>query len=128
MHLISLDKKRLFVFKWETRAGPVLFINFGEKKLGLALFCHRKPERSFTIFGHTSPLCSRCTGLMMGFSGFIWLALFHVQIPPIAAVLMMAPIMIDGASQLFGFRESNNALRLITGFMFTFALMALLVK
>jgi len=64
----------------------------------------------------------------MGFSGFIWLALFHVQIPPIAAVLMMAPIMIDGASQLFGFRESNNALRLITGFMFTFALMALLVK
>jgi len=64
----------------------------------------------------------------MGFSGFIWLALLHVQIPLIVVAMMMAPMIIDGVSQLFGFRESNNALRLFTGFMFTFGLIALLVK
>jgi uncharacterized membrane protein len=51
-----------------------------------------------------------------------------VRIPAIAAIFVIVPMEIDGLSQLAGFRESNNALRLITGFMFTFAFMSLLVK
>jgi hypothetical protein len=60
-------RKRFFEFKWDERAGPALSINFGEKKLGLALLCHRKLERSLAIFGYTIPLCYRCTALLIGF-------------------------------------------------------------
>jgi uncharacterized membrane protein len=38
------------------------------------------------------------------------------------------PMTADGISQLAGFRESNNGLRLLTGFMFTFGFMSMLVK
>ena len=124
----SSVNKRLFEFKWDSHAGPVLFLNVGNKKIGFALFCHRKPERCFTLLGHTSPICSRCTGLLLGFTGIIALSFFHIQIPIIAALLMMTPIIVDGFSQLKGFRESNNALRLLTGFLFTFAFVSMLVK
>jgi uncharacterized membrane protein len=124
----SSVRKRFLEFKWEARAGPVLFINVGETKLGLALFCHRRLDRSFTILGYNSPLCSRCTGLLLGFFGFIWLTLFQVHIPAMAVILLMVPMVIDGISQLAGFRESNNVVRLLTGFMFTFGFMSMLVK
>ncbi len=122
------SRKSVFEFKWDSRAGPVLLINFGNKKLGFALFCHRRPERSFSIFGHTSLLCSRCTGLAIGIFGFIGLIIFHIQMPLIASIVMIVPMLIDGISQLFGFRESNNILRLLTGFMFTLGLLSSLVK
>jgi uncharacterized membrane protein len=121
-------RKKLFEFKWDTRAGPVLFIDFGKRKLGLALFCHRSPERSFTILGYTTPLCSRCVGLLMGFFSFFWMVLLNVHIPLVAVALMMMPMVVDGISQFFGFRESNNVVRLLTGFMFTFGFMSMLVK
>jgi uncharacterized membrane protein len=121
-------RKRFLEFRWEARAGPILFINVGDKKLGLAFFCHRRPDRSFTILGYKSPLCSRCTGLLLGFFGFIWLGLFQVHIPAMAVILLMVPTVIDGVSQLAGFRESNNLTRLLTGFMFTFGFISMLVK
>jgi uncharacterized membrane protein len=64
----------------------------------------------------------------MGFFGLIWLTLLQIQIPPIAVLLMMLPMAIDGISQLVGLRESNNVLRFLTGFMFTFGFVSLLVK
>jgi uncharacterized membrane protein len=64
----------------------------------------------------------------MGFFGFIWLTLLQMQIPLIAVLLMMLPMAIDGISQLVGLRESNNVLRFLTGFMFTFGFVSLLVK
>ncbi len=124
----ALARKRIVDFKWDDRAGPVLFITMGERRLGLALLCHRLPDRSFTILGYESPLCSRCTGLLMGFLGFIGLVVFRLQIPLFAVVLLMLPMFVDGTSQLFGFRESNNILRLFSGFIFTLALTSQLVK
>jgi len=105
-----------------------LIINFGKKKLGFALLCHRRPERSFTILGRESPLCSRCTGLTIGVLGFIVLALLSLQIPLSAGLALMVPMLIDGGSQLFNMRESNNALRFMTGLFFAFGLMSLLVN
>ncbi len=128
LHSTALARKRIVDFKWDNRAGPVLFITLGERKLGLALLCHRLPDRSLTIFGHKSPLCSRCTGLLMGFLGFVGLVVFQLQIPLFAVVLLMLPMLVDGTSQLFGFRESNNVIRLFSGFIFTLALTSLLVK
>jgi len=118
-------KRRLFEFVWDARVGPVLLLNVGQKRLGFAFFCHRQPERSFAIRGHQFPVCSRCTGLLLGFFGFIVLALFNVQIPLFAGLIMLVPMAIDGTSQLTGLRESNNLLRLLTGFLFTFGFMSL---
>ncbi|HKM60570.1 MAG TPA: DUF2085 domain-containing protein [Candidatus Bathyarchaeia archaeon] len=118
-------KRRIFEFIWDARAGPVLLLNIGEKRLGFAFFCHRRPERSFVIQGHTFPLCSRCTGLLLGFFGFISLALFNLQIPLFAAFMMLLLLAVDGTSQLTGLRESNNLLRLLTGVLFTFGFLSL---
>jgi len=121
-------KRRIFEFIWDARAGPVLLLNVGKKQLGFAFFCHRRPERSLAILGHTFPICSRCTGLLVGFFGFISLALLNLQIPLFAGIVMMVPMVIDGTSQLTGFGESNNMLRLLTGFLFTFGFLSLVVK
>lgn len=118
-------KRRLFEFIWDARAGPVLLLNVGQKRFGLAFFCHRQPERSFTIRGHQFPICSRCTVLLLGFFGFISLVLLNLQIRLFAELVMLLPMAIDGTSQLTGLRESDNLLRLLTGFLFTFGFMSM---
>ncbi|MDO5151670.1 MAG: DUF2085 domain-containing protein, partial [Oscillospiraceae bacterium] len=35
-------------------------------KLGNALGCHQRPDRSFFYKGHQFPLCARCTGAVLG--------------------------------------------------------------
>lgn len=81
--------------------------------------CHRIPERTFQIKGHYFPVCSRCTGIYIGaFSYFIYAYFFYVHYTPsliIFAVLMVIPTFLDGFTQFFGSRESNNMLRLLTG-------------
>jgi len=118
-------KRRIFEWIWDARAGPVLLLNFGDKRLGFAFFCHRQPERCFKIAGHNFLLCSRCTGLLMGFFGFFMLVFLNLQIPAFAGLILMLPMVLDGVSQFFSFRESNNLLRLLTGFLFTFGFMVL---
>ena len=39
----------------------------------------------------------------------------------------MIPLVIDGFSQLLGHRESNNGIRLITGFLFGFGMTIILL-
>lgn len=83
------------------------------------LICHRIPQRTFQIKGHYFPVCSRCTGFYIGaFSYFIIAYFVYIQytVPLIfLGVLMMIPTFLDGFTQLFGSRESNNTLRLLTG-------------
>ena len=125
---LSPVKRRRFEFTWDKRAGPILFVNFGQKRLELALFCHRNPERSFSLLGCTMPICARCSGLLLGFLGFALSVFLQLHFPLVAEALMMVPMAVDGVSQMVGFRESNNRLRLFTGFMFTFGFMMLAVK
>jgi uncharacterized membrane protein len=86
---------------------------------GLRLICHRIPARTFNIKGHYFPVCSRCTGLYMGvILCLIYISLFYVVYTPILilfSIFMMIPTVIDGITQLFGFRDSNNILRFSTG-------------
>ena len=81
--------------------------------------CHRLLDRTFNIRGHYFPVCARCTGLYMGaFSYFTYVYFFYVQYTItliIFAILIMIPTFYDGLTQFFGFRESNNLLRLFTG-------------
>jgi len=81
--------------------------------------CHQWPTRCLWIFGSNTALCSRClgiffallmTGLYFGIKGadrIFWKT----------AILLNLPALIDGYTQLRGWRVSNNYLRLGTGLM-----------
>jgi len=83
------------------------------------LICHRKPERSFFIKGHQFPICARCTGFYISmFLYFIYVYYNFVNYNfylLFFAIMLLIPTIIDGLTQLFEFRKSNNILRFITG-------------
>lgn len=87
----------------------------------LNLICHRKPERSFFIKGHQFPVCSRCTGfyisLIIYFTYTYYFFVDYNFYLLTFAILLLIPSAIDGLTQLFEYRESNNILRFITGLM-----------
>jgi uncharacterized membrane protein len=97
----------------------------------LNLICHRKPERSFFIKNHQFPVCARCTGFYISvFLYFIYVYFFYVEYTWFlitVAVLLLVPAFIDGLTQLLGYRESNNILRLVTGLLGGFGL-GILIK
>ena len=90
-----------------------------KENLFKVFICHRQPERTFKIRNHYFPVCSRCTGIYIGaFSYYTFVYFVYVQyniIMILAAVLMILPTFSDGLTQFFGFRESNNILRFLTG-------------
>lgn len=86
--------------------------------------CHARPERSFRWRGHPLPLCARCTAIypalaVGGVAGFL------LDPPPLRAaalaLLLAAPMVVDGATQSLGWRESRNSLRFVTGLLYGFA-------
>ena len=113
--------------KWDSHCGPIVILSYGKKRLGFALICHRKPERSFRFFGHQSLLCSRCTGLALGLIASLALLSLGITLPMSFATILMIPMLIDGFSQLFGLRESNNTLRLLTGLLFAVGSLSILL-
>ena len=94
------------------------------KGLKMSVFdyiCHRKPERSFFYKGHQFPVCARCTGFYIsGIISIILLKFYPVPynlITLMLGIILLLPCAIDGFTQLFEMRESNNTLRLITGLL-----------
>ena len=92
------------------------------KKMNILNFiCHRKPERSFFIKGHQFPVCARCTGFYTGLAVFLIYNYFYgIEYNLnllIISIILLIPVSIDGFTQLFDLRESNNTLRFITGFI-----------
>lgn len=83
--------------------------------------CHRRPERSFFYKGKQFPLCARCTGTLAGFVTLPLFALKLVHLNFLWIFLLMLPAWVDGTTQLYGWRQSNNWLRLATGFLLGFA-------
>jgi uncharacterized membrane protein len=85
--------------------------------------CGQTPSHSFYIAGYQACLCTRCMAIYgsMLIAG-LTLALFRsAQIRPLNWkfwLLAMVPMALDGGTQLFGWRESNVALRLLTGAIF----------
>ena len=83
--------------------------------------CHQKSERSFFINGNQMPFCSRCTAIILGIAlgiGFMFFYKFELDDRFIFIMLIgFIPIGIDGVGQLFGFWESTNLIRVITGLL-----------
>ncbi|WP_180953829.1 DUF2085 domain-containing protein [Bacillus sp. M6-12] len=90
------------------------------RELFLYVPCHRKPERCYHIKGKPMPICSRCLSILLGYLFIPFL--FFVDIPFWVGILLQFPMVLDGYTQLKGWRMSNNFLRTMTGLISGFGL------
>jgi uncharacterized membrane protein len=84
--------------------------------------CHQLSFRTLYFDGIKMPVCARDVSIYIATAlGLIYFRLKgfgdkEFKINYILTVLLFLPTAIDGFTQLFGWRESTNELRLITGF------------
>jgi uncharacterized membrane protein len=79
--------------------------------------CHRIPERSFFWKGKQFPVCARCTGFHIGYLTFPFFVFSVFTLNLWWTLAIIAPTYIDGLTQAFLKRQSNNYLRVTTGIM-----------
>ena len=80
--------------------------------------CHQLSERSFFIRGRQFHICARCTGILVGYIFSPILLFLNSKAVVIGFVICTAIMGVDGFTQLFGWRESVNILRFVTGLGF----------
>lgn len=107
----------LFTLEWNAGIGPVLFLNHGDRRFGLC-FCHRRKDRSIRFFGLEKVVCARCLGILLGGMAGLLCVICHCRVDPVFSLLLLLPLVLDGFLQLLWDRESTNAVRLVTGFLF----------
>lgn len=92
----------------------------------LHFLCHQKEERCFIFMGYKMGLCSRCfalfvsffvVGVFYSFIRNIYEVRTYKSITFYALAVFMLPLVIDGITQLFGFRESTQGIRVLTGIL-----------
>jgi uncharacterized membrane protein len=90
-------------------------------------FCDQLPTHSFFIGGYQICICQRCLAIYTTMLlGGLLLAYLRTRRPVRALgfwlwALAALPMALDGGTQLFGWRESNPGLRLLTGALFGLA-------
>jgi len=104
-------------YQWIDGLGPTILLKFKERQFCLCI-CHHKKERSIWFFGLEKIFCARCCGIFSGFFIGAILRLIGVSFPLLISLVLIIPLIIDGFTQLFGFRESNNIFRLVSGIIF----------
>ncbi|HEX6729638.1 MAG TPA: DUF2085 domain-containing protein [Pyrinomonadaceae bacterium] len=85
--------------------------------------CHQLPERSFFILGNKFAVCSRCTGLYLGF--VVTLALYpllkslrRTDLPARKWLIAASvPLLIDFSVTFLGVWENTHATRFLTGML-----------
>ncbi len=104
----------LSYFGLDVIAKPLFF--------ALHFVCAQVPSHSFYIFGHQLGLCARnlsiYTAMFLGSLVFVLTKNRLTGIPWWLWVLFILPLVLDGTTQLFGWRESTWQLRLLTGALF----------
>ena len=94
------------------------------KWLPIICGCHCRDDRSFHYHGRRFPVCARCAGELLGIAVCLITCLLYLP-PAWAAALAMVPMVADGTVQLLTRYESTNFRRVVTGFLFGYALCAL---
>jgi uncharacterized membrane protein len=93
----------------------------GDIYKGFSFLCHQLPDRSFHLAGHQFAVCSRCTGLYVGFA---LTALAYPVIRPIRTtttpaliwlILAAIPLLVDFSLGYFNIWANTHASRFITG-------------
>jgi uncharacterized membrane protein len=95
-------------------------------KWGAHMGCHQLPSRSFFWRSYQFPLCARCTGVLLG--SLLGIPLLFFIRPSWSFLFLFLPLILDGGSQLLGWRSSNNFLRLITGMLSGIAMLFLFAR
>ena len=112
--LIAISIPFLSYFGLDSIAKPLFF--------SLHYVCAQIPSHSFYILGHQLGLCARNLSIYSSmFAGSLIFTLSRKRLPGIPWwlwVLMILPMAWDGTTQLFGWRESTWALRVITRTLF----------
>ncbi|HLG61752.1 MAG TPA: DUF2085 domain-containing protein [Ktedonosporobacter sp.] len=112
--LIAISIPFLSYFGLDAIAKPLFY--------ALHYVCAQIPSHSFYIFGHQLGLCARNFSIYTSmFLGSLIFVLTKKRLPGIPWwlwVLMCLPIAADGFTQMFGLRESDWVLRMITGTIF----------
>lgn len=90
--------------------------------------CAQTPSHSFYVAGYQCCLCARCLSIYCALlvGGVLLARLRRGPQPPRPLnwkfwLLAMVPMALDGGTQLFGWRESNAGLRILTGVIFGLA-------
>ncbi len=86
--------------------------------------CHQKPERSFFWKGKQFPVCARCTGIHLGYLTMPLFLFGFVSLSWLLTIAFILPTTIDGLTQAYWNRESNNPLRFTTGLLAGIGLMS----
>lgn len=79
--------------------------------------CHQIPERSFFFCGYQFLICSRCTGIIVGYVVSLILFALKIIFPIWLCVILCMLMIIDGGIQLMFSIMSNNFRRFITGML-----------
>jgi uncharacterized membrane protein len=107
----------LSYFGLDAIAKPLFFL--------LHLVCAQVPSHSFFIFGHQLGLCARnlsiYTSMFLCSLAFVLSKKRLPGLPWWLWLLLILPMAWDGITQMFGLRESNWELRLLTGTLFGLA-------
>ena len=90
--------------------------------------CHQMPERSFFYKGRQFPVCARCTGVSIGQTTAVILALSKRFLSFPIAVLLLVIMGFDWVIQAIHIKESTNFRRLITGFCGGLGLFSMYMK
>jgi uncharacterized membrane protein len=113
---IAISIPFLSYFGLDAIAKPLFF--------ALHYVCAQIPSHSFYIYGHQLGLCERNLSIYTSmFVGSLIFVLSRKRLPGIPWwfwVILMLPMAWDGITQMFGLRESDWILRVITGSLFGF--------
>lgn len=80
--------------------------------------CHRRVDRSFHVCGKKMPLCARCTSILAGYVFAPIATIMAITAPLLVILILCFPVIIDGYTQKWKWRTSNNLLRFLTGLSF----------
>lgn len=106
---------------------PPFFYARGDTALGDAFdvwtyACHRLPERSLTIFGEVTPLCSRCFGIMggLGLGMLVARPFYGLRQLRISLTIGALFLFIELTTQDLGWHEVFHPTRLLSGLLVAF--------
>lgn len=82
-----------------------------------AVPCHRHPDRCIHINGEPLPICARCMSIILGFLFIPILFMIQIRVAWWLGVLCQIPMLTDGFTQKWSWRESTQFLRILTGLL-----------
>ncbi len=97
-------------------------------RLGNRCGCHQREDRSFHIKGWQFPICSRCTGILVGQLLGIVIYIFQFRIPIYISCIFLLIMFLDWYIQYKKIRESTNIRRFITGTLAGVAQVAIFIE